>query len=618
MVAIRIPSETAPRTEQARIAEHGIIGDGRSTALVSRDGSLDWLCWPRFESPPIFAALLDPDRGGAWTIRPMTAARITRSYVEGTNVLETRFATSTGRAVLTDLMTISSEQHKEQVLVPDHEVVRRVRCETGHVELEVCCRPRPDFGRRRTRVGHLGKLGVRWEIGIQLLTLRADVPLRITDDGDARALVRLSAGESATFSLTFDEEAPVVLPPIEIAGESIERSLAWWRDWIGHARYDGRYREDVLRGALVLKLMSFAPSGAIVAAPTTSLPERVGGDLNWDYRFCWLRDAAFTARALLSLGYVEDAEAYCGWLLHATRLTRPELHNTYDVYGNLPEPERSVSTMRGYFDSRPVRTGCATTTQLQLDNYGEVIDATAMLARTTGHLDRETQRVLRGFGDFVCEHWRAPDAGIWEPRENMKHRTHSKLLCWVALDRLIDLYDRRLVQGVDRDRYARERAAIQREIEQRAYDPRIGAYTAVYDETELDAAVLLMSWYGFAAPNSLRMRSTYATIRDRLSPRPGLIYRYDDSMRSHEGAFWICSFWAAEHLATGGGTLGEAVAMFDAARAYMNDLGLMAEEVEPRTREAIGNFPQAYTHVGLINAALSIEERQRRDREERT
>ena len=611
MVSARARIEPLLRIENSRIAEHGMIGDGRSTALISRTGSLDWLCWPRFESPPIFAALLDPDRGGAWSLGPTTGARITRAYIEGTNVLETRFATGTGRAVLTDLMTISSEEHKARALIPDHEILRRVTCESGEVELDMRCDPQPNFARNRARARHLGHLGVRWQIGIQLLTLRADVPLVLDDNGCARATIRLRAGETATFSLTFDEEAPVVLPPLEIADESIARSIAWWREWIGRATYEGPYRADVLRGALALKLMSFAPSGAIIAAPTTSLPERVGGDLNWDYRFCWLRDAAFTARALLSLGYVEDAEAYCSWLLHTTRRTRPELRNTYDVYGNMPEPERTVPMMRGYRDSRPVRTGCATATQLQLDNYGEVIDATAMLARVTGSLDRETQHVLRGFGDYVCEHWRDPDAGIWEPRNDLKHRTHSKLLCWVSLDRLIDLHDRGLLERADRDRYAQQREAIRDEIEQRAFDPRVGAYMAVYGGTELDASVLLMSWYGFAPPDSPRMRSTFAAIRERLSPRPGLLYRYEDSMRSHEGAFWICSFWAAEHLAKGGGTLPDAIAMFDAARAYMNDLGLMAEEVDPVTHEAIGNFPQAYTHVGLINTALSIAERRR-------
>ena len=595
----------------ARIAEHGIIGNGRSIALVSRTGSIDWLCWARFESPPIFAALLDPVRGGAWTIAPVGSTRFTRAYVERTNVLETRFATASGRAVLFDLMPVSSEEHKHRALVPDHEILRRVTCERGEIEIEVCCDPQPDFGRKYTRVHDLGKLGVRWEIGIELLTLRADVPLKLADDGSARARFTLRAGESATFSLTYDEEAPIVLPPLELASESIVRSIRWWREWIARAKYDGPYRDDVLRGALTLKQMSFAPSGAIVAAPTTSLPERVGGSMNWDYRFCWLRDAAFTARALLSLGYVEDAEAYCAWLMHTTRLTRPELLNTYDVYGNLPDRERTVPSMRGYFDSRPVRTGCATTKQLQLDNYGEVIDAYAMLAQTTGSIDRETQSVLRDYGDFVCKHWRTPDAGIWEPRGEPKHRTHSKLLCWVALDRLIELSSRGLVDRLDRDRLSHTRAAIRDEIEKHAYDRDVGAYMGEYGGSELDAAVLLMSWYGYTPPDSPRMRSTYAAIIDRLSPRPGLLYRYDDSMRSHEGAFWICSFWAVEHLAMGGGSLAEAIAMFDAARGYANDLGLMAEEVDPVTHDAIGNFPQAYTHVGLINAALTIEERRR-------
>jgi len=594
-----------------KIDDYAVIGDCRSVALVSRLGSLDWLCWPRFESPPIFAALLDAERGGTWRIAPIGPARTARRYVDGTNVLETTFDTASGRVVLTDLMAIASEADKRRVPMPGHEIVRRVACDRGEVEVAVHADPRPDFGRARLRITNAGRLGLRWQLGSKLLTLRSEIPIALGEDGIARASVLLRAGEAATFSLTFDEDGPAVLPPLgDFTRETIARSIAWWRDWIGHARYDGPYRDAVLRSALAVKLMAFSPSGAIVAAPTTSLPERVGGDLNWDYRFCWLRDAAFTARALLGLGYADEAMAYCDWLLHATRLTRPELRIMYDVYGRTPLEEREVPGLSGHRGSRPVRIGNAARDQLQLDTYGEVIDATTRLLRIDGSIDGETRRLLRDFGHTVCRHWHEPDDGIWEPRERRRHRTHSRLLCWVAVDRLLELHDRGLVDG-DREILAAHRAAIRADIEAHAYDPALASYTSELGGGELDASVLLMSWHGFHPPDSARMQATYARLHERLSPRPGLLYRYEDSIKHREGAFWICSFWAVEHLARGGGTLDEARALFDAARAYANDLGLMAEEVDPRTGEMIGNFPQAYTHVGLISAALAIAERER-------
>jgi GH15 family glucan-1,4-alpha-glucosidase len=597
---------------QPKIHDYALIGDGRSAALVSRDGSIDWLCWPRFESPPVFGRLLDIDRGGCWQITPTTRMRTTRRYVEHTNVLETTFRNADGMCVLVDVMTIASEADKARMLVPDHEVLRRVRCERGEVALDVKVDPRPDFGNARVRITQHAKLGARWQYGSKLLALRAEVPLRIDDAGVARATIRLRAGESVALSLTFDEEGPALLPPLgEAADERVARSIAWWREWAGRARYGGPYREAVLRSALTVKMMSFAPSGAIVAAPTTSLPERLGGNLNWDYRFCWLRDAAFTAHSLLSLGYTEDAEAFCSWMLHTTRLTRPELRVLYDVYGRPPMAEREVAGLRGYCDSRPVRVGNAALDQLQLDCYGEVIDATAQLAHVLGSLDRDTQRLLRDFGDYVCRNWRKPDQGIWETRGEPEHRTHSRLLCWVALDRLGKLAERGIVDRVDRTRLATECAAIRADIEAHAYDPSAGCYTSAFDNCELDASVLLMTWYGFHSGDAPRMRSTFARLRERLTAGPGLLYRYEHSRRKREGAFWICSFWAIEHLARGGGTLADAHEMMKAACSYANDLGLMAEEIEPSSGDALGNFPQAYTHVGLISAALSIEERTR-------
>ncbi|NVB83174.1 MAG: glycoside hydrolase family 15 protein [Kofleriaceae bacterium] len=589
------------------IADYGVIGDGRSAALVSNRGAIDWLCWPRVDSAPVFAALLDPQHGGSWQIAPIEAARVTRAYIEDTNVLVTRFETAGGRVAVTDLMTVASEADKTRILMPDHELVRRIAGEHGCVEVEVRIAPRPNFGGRWQRIENLGALGIRWCVGRALMTLRADVPLSLDESGDVIARLTIRAGETITFSLAFDQEGPAVLLPLGAnAAERIDRSIAWWKAWAARATYDGPYRAAVVRSALALKLMSYAPSGAIVAAPTTSLPEREGGDLNWDYRFCWLRDASFTARALLELGYVEDACAFSSWMLHSTRLTRPKLRVLYDVFGNAPQDERTITGAAGYRGSIPVRVGNAAMDQLQLDVYGQVIDAAAQIARLHGSIDHETRELLHDFGGYVCRHWRQPDAGIWEPRNELRHRTHSRLSCWVAMDRLLQLHDAGLLARIDADELAAQRAAIRADIELHAFDPSIMAYTSELAPSGMDASTLLMSWYGFHRADSLRMRSTYKRIYARLAAAPGLFYRYEDSS---EGAFWICSFWAVEHLVRGGGTPGEAQRMFELACSYANDLGLMSEEVDARTGHQLGNFPQAYTHVGLISAALSIEQR---------
>jgi len=588
-----------------RIHDHAIIGNTRSAALVARDGTLDWLCWPRFDSPPVFAGVVNG--GGEWRLAPSGPAQVTRRYVDHSNVLETTFVSASGCAVLLDLMTVAGEDTKRRELVPDDELVRHVRCEAGEVELDVVVAPRPDFGRARVRCRQHPHLGIRWEAGRELFALRSDVPLAL-GDGEARARFRLRAGESATFSFTRDDGPALLAPLGEAARLRIARTVAWWQAWADRATYTGPYREQVIRSALTVKLMAFAPSGAIVAAPTTSLPEKPGGELNWDYRYCWLRDAAFTTRALLRLGYEDEAIAFTSWLLHATRLTHPEIRILYDVYGRMPAREHEIASAAGYRGARPVRIGNAAAAQLQLDCYGEVIDAVAHLAHVVGGLSHETQRLLRDLGDYVCGHWRLPDQGIWEPRGAPEHRTHSRLLCWVALDRLHELGRSGLVAGLDLDRLAQEASWIRGDIEDHGYDAARGCYTGSFGNPDLDASVLLLPWYGFHPASTPRMRSTFERIRERLAAGPGLFYRYDDSLRSGEGAFWICSFWAVELLARGGGTPDEARALMDAARGYANDVGLMAEEIDPATGDALGNFPQAYTHVGLINAALSLEE----------
>ena len=592
-----------------KIQDYAIIGDCRSAALVSREGSIDWLCWPRFDSASILGALLDP-HAGRWRIAPTDRFTTKRRYRDGTNVLETSLRTDTGAILLTDLMPVASEEDKRKILHPEHELLRLVECEEGELDVEMIFDPQPNYRDGLLDGLSLGGSGCRIETGHGLLNLRSSLPLRVLADGTVYGRRLLRAGDALDFSLTFSQGGPAVFPPLGARTRAaIDRSVAWWRSWSGPLRYNGPSRPAVIRSALLLRLLFYAPSGAIIAAPTTSLPERLGAGLNWDYRYCWLRDASLTVRALLGLGCMNEAEAFVNWLLHSTRLTRPELRILYDIYGRTPHTERTLSHLSGYHSSQPVRIGNAAADQLQLDVYGEVIDAVTHFICAGGVLDRETRRMLCSFGDFVCRHWREADEGIWEPRSGRYHNTHSRVLCWTALDRLIDLHANGQLPEAPAAEFAIQREAIRCDVEERGWNPRLSSYAARLNGDDLDASLLLIPWYGFAKASSPRMRQTYALVRQRLGAGGGLLYRYRSDESPGEGAFGICSFWGAEYLALGGGTVEEAQRVFEGLLGYSNDLGLFAEEIDPNTGDALGNFPQAFTHVGLINAALSLTKR---------
>jgi GH15 family glucan-1,4-alpha-glucosidase len=600
------------------IGDYAAIGDGRSAALVGRDGSIDWLCWPRFDSPSLFGSILDPS-AGHWRIAPVGPFQTVRHYIKDTNVLQTRFTTASGSLLLTDLMPAASEEEKRRLMLPEREILRLVECERGEVEIEWSFEPRAGYGLRSLRVRRAGGLGFRAETGLGLLTLRTDLPLEINPDGRIGGRARLSAGAVAHASLTLAAEGPAVLPPLgEWSRGALERTVRWWQDWASGIRYDGPCRDMVVRSALALRLMVYAPSGAVIAAPTTSLPERIGGPLNWDYRFCWLRDASLTVRALTGLGYMDEAQAFVNWLLHATRLTYPKLRVLYDVHGNPPPRERILDRLTGYRGSRPVRVGNLAVEQLQLDVYGEVIDAVIHFVQAGGTLDRETQGVLRAWGEYVCRNWEQPDEGIWEPRTGRARHTHSLVLCWVALDGLLQLHQKHHIRWAPTAMFEKNRELIRREIEARAWNPGLESYVAELGRDRLDATLLLLAWYGFEPARSDRMRATYRRIQERLGAGDGLLFRYlshgqagkeGDPISPGEGAFGICSFWAVEYLALGGGSIEEARQLFERLCSYANDVGLFAEEIDPADGTALGNFPQAFTHVGLINAALTIARR---------
>jgi GH15 family glucan-1,4-alpha-glucosidase len=595
------------------IADYALIGDCRSAALVSHRGSVDWLCWPRFDSPSLFAALLDTRRGGRFSVAPVEPFTTTRRYVDGTAVLETTFRTAGGVARLTDLMPVASEADKGAELWPDHELLRRIECLEGCVEIAVEYDPRPDYARVTPRLSDWGAFGLVFEGQGHVVALRSEIPLEVGDGPGARGRARLESGAARTLSLTYDQGLPVVIAPLDGARTRIARSCAWWTTWLRQCRYDGPCAAAVRRSAITLKLMTFAPSGAVVAAPTTSLPEEIGGERNWDYRYCWLRDASLTLRAFDDLGFTVEGEAFLSWMLHATRLTWPDLQILYDVYGESRIPEAALTHLEGYAGSAPVRIGNAAGDQLQLDVYGEVIDAAWRYCARGGTLDRMTARTLVGFGETVIRRWQEPDEGIWEPRGARQHHTHSKAMCWVALDRIERLCAQRHVPA-EATRFARERDTIRVAIETHGYNARLGSYVSVFDSDALDASLLLLSLMGYADPRSPRMRATLASVDEALGVN-GLLYRYrnqDDGLRGAEGAFGICGFWGVEARALQG-DVAEASRAFEHLLSFGNDLGLFAEEIDPATGAHLGNFPQAFTHVGLINAAVTIERLQRQD-----
>ncbi len=589
----------------AKIQDYGLIGDGRSAALVSNRGSIDWLCWPRFDSDSIFAAIVDTNIGGHWSIRPTRNAAVSRRYLGATNVLETTFAGEEGKVVLTDFMPVTSETGKRVRLWPEHEILRLLTCIEGEVGFTVEFRPRLDFGLTIPKIRNQEKLGWRIDHGAEAFVLRSDVALGQEADG-LFAQFRIKRGDRVAFSFSFSSEAPEVIPALgELADEKLRLTLEWWESWVAQSTYRGKYQPQVTRSALVLKLLSYAPSGAIIAAPTTSLPERIGGDMNWDYRFAWLRDASFTAHALFGLGYKEDAAAFCAWLLHATRLTRPKLRVVYDVFGERPPSERTLANLNGYAGSRPVRVGNAASDQLQLDLYGEVIEAVFSVVDANEKLDHDTQKMLRQFGEYVCLHWHENDNGIWEERDARRPYVHSRLLCWVALDRLLKMAGRGQIRRLSVEKFEKEKGRIADDIKTRGWNPDLCSYVQFCGGDSVDATAFLLAYHGFEEAASARMQQTHALIRERLVPRAGLVYRYEQSKTRGEGAFVICSFWESCFL-TQSGKREKARESFEAALSYGNDLDLFAEEIDPQTGDALGNFPQAFTHLGLISAALAL------------
>ena len=587
----------APTPPARAIEQHGVIGDRSTIALVATCGTITFLCWPRFDSPTVFASLLDEERGGRFAIEPeLDGARTMQCYVPDTNVLVTRFLADEGSVEITDAM------------VPTHgkdgglsQLIRRVCATRGRVRLRMRCAPRFDYAREPGHARGVER-GVLFETSVLRLRLTGTVPITLDADG-AAAVFTLDAGETADFVLDAGEKPPLTDRDVTAA---LAHTLGFWRDWAKHSRYRGRWRETVTRSALMLKLLTSREHGSIIAAATFGLPEQPGGGRNWDYRAVWIRDASFTVYAFMRLGFRHEATDFMAWIGdRANEAKEGRMRIMYGVDGHGRFEEQTLDHLSGYRDSRPVRIGNEAYEQTQLDIYGELLDSIYLSNKYGDAISHEGWTHVRTIIEYVCEHWREPDAGIWEMRDEPREYLHSRLMCWVAVDRALRLADKRSLTAPF-EHWRAVRNEIHDDIWAQFWDAERGHFIQAKGRPVVDASLLMMPLVRFVAATDPRWLSTLAAIERDLTD-DGFVYRYreGDGLDGGEGAFTACSFWFIECLARAG-RIEEAHVHFERVLGYANHVGLFSEQLG-RKGEHLGNFPQALTHLALISAAYYLD-----------
>lgn len=584
------------------IEDHGVVGDLHTVALVAMDGTIDFLCFPHFDSPTVFASLLDRDRGGEFRLEPVAGVeRRTQLYLPDSNVLLTRFQSLEGLAELSDLMPV-----EEQGLA--HNLVRRIKCIRGSLRIRMSCRPRFDYARAEHRVEHEDGAVVFTSLGEDALRIRlwSNVPLEV-DGGDAIAEFTLAEGEHASFVLDLFDGEQLRQPSDELVSTLFKQTLDYWRKWVATSHYRGRWREAVDRSALVLKMLVSARHGSIVAAPTFGLPESRQGVRNWDYRYAWVRDSSFTLYALLRLGFKHEAARFNEWIEDRCQENGGLLQVLYALDGGRDLHEVELSHLEGYRGSRPVRIGNAAYDQLQLDIYGELMDSVYLYDKYGEQMHYELWGKLTHLVDWVCENWERPDEGIWEVRSGRKHFLYSRIMCWVAVDRALRLANRRSLPA-DIERWRGVRDAIYRQVHEQFWDPEQQAFVQALGEKTLDASVLIMPLVRMIGPTDERWLSTLRAVERELIS-DSLVYRYrvSDGLAGTEGTFSMCTFWYVECLSRSGDVL-KARFVFEKMLGHANHLGLFGEQLGP-CDEHRGNFPQALTHLALISAAFDLDRR---------
>ncbi len=586
--------------QQPVIADHGFLSDCHSAALVDRCGSVDWWCVPRFDSPSVFGRLLDP-AAGHWALRPVGRFTSERSYVGDTLVLRTVFRTATGAVSVTDALLLEPGARGHEIgRRSPHVLLRRVEGRQGTVRMGTDLAPRMEYGRTEPHLRHVPG-GAEARGGPVTLTLSTGVPLRI-EDGSVLGEFDVAAGEVVDLRL---EYASTFAPAPDLAGiPSLEETVDGWTSWTAqHTGYDGDFPEQVRRSSLVLQGLTYGPSGAVVAAATTSLPETMGGELNFDYRYAWLRDLSFTIRSLWLAACPDEPARLFAWLAGAAGHVRGELIQImYGVEGERDLTEHVLEHLGGYRGSAPVRVGNAAWQQDQLDVFGEVLDAAHLLEGTLREFAPPTQQLLVALADRAASRWQQPDAGMWEARDQRRHYTSSKVMCWVALDRAVKLAPR-LGVGAAQDAWAKARDAVREAVLDQAWSEKAGAYTGAFGSDDLDASVLMLPLVGFLPADDQRMRATIEAVERELG-EGGLVRRWPSD---HSG-FLICTYWLVECLVLVGQP-DRARSLFLRATDHANDLGLLSEEADPRSGELLGNYPQAFSHVGLVNAAWRLGQR---------